>query len=98
MPASNTHDLPRRLQPVLLELVEGKANAEIAETLGFQVHTVEKYVSDLLHHFDCRNRGELIARVLRGEFGDLKVLGRFPGRRGKAYRSSLARTKRACRS
>ena len=79
MSASTFEELPQRLQPVLLELVEGKTNAEIADACSLQVHTVEKYVSELLAHFQCRNRGELIARVLRGEFGDLSYFGEVSG-------------------
>ncbi|MBK7127136.1 MAG: helix-turn-helix transcriptional regulator [Dehalococcoidia bacterium] len=54
-------DLPRRLLPVLAELLEGKSNREIATNLSLTEHTVEKYVSNLLTIFECRSRGHLIA-------------------------------------
>ena len=54
-------DLPRRLLPVLAELLEGKSNREIATNLSLTEHTVEKYVSNRLTIFECRSRGHLIA-------------------------------------
>lgn len=54
-------DLPRRLLPVLAELLEGQSNREIATKLSLTEHTVEKYVSNLLTIFECRSRGHLIA-------------------------------------
>ncbi len=65
-------EIPKRLRPVLLELVEGKTNAEIAETCALTVHTVESYVSELLSIFQCKNRTEFVARLFRGEFGDIE--------------------------
>ncbi|MCA9845118.1 MAG: hypothetical protein KC482_08435 [Dehalococcoidia bacterium] len=75
MPASRYHELPPRLRPVLVELIKGQTNAEIASSCALTVHTIEKYVSDLLAFFQCRNRTELISRTLRGEFGDLTDFG-----------------------
>ncbi|MGI8926278.1 MAG: LuxR C-terminal-related transcriptional regulator [Tepidiformaceae bacterium] len=62
--------VPARLLPVLRELKGGTHNQAIADTCGIQVHTVEKYISDLLAIFECDGRGELIARAAAGEFDD----------------------------
>ena len=64
-------DLPRRLLPVLAELLEGKSNREIATNLSLTEHTVEKYVSNLLTIFECRSRGH----SLLGSFLALTVGG-----------------------
>ena len=75
MPASRYHELPPRLRPVLVELIKGQTNAEIASSCALTVHTIEKYVSDLLAFFGCSNRAELISKALRAEFGDLTDFG-----------------------
>lgn len=72
MPASKYHELPPRLRPVLVELIKGQTNAEIASSCAPTVHTIEKYVSDLLAFVQCRNRTERISKALLGEFGDIE--------------------------
>ena len=50
---------------VLQLLVQGRRNQEIADALGYSVHTVENYMTHILTATRCRSRAELIARLLR---------------------------------
>ena len=56
----------KRFVPILQELSKGSSNRHIAAATGLTVHTVEKYVSDLLTMFDCAGRGELIVILAQG--------------------------------
>lgn len=67
--------IAKRLLPILRELRKGTSNRQIAEATSLVPHTVEKYISELLTHFNCGRRGELIALLasgaLDGELGEV---------------------------
>ncbi|MGH2608522.1 MAG: response regulator transcription factor [Tepidiformaceae bacterium] len=52
-------ELPARLQPLLPLLANGKTNQEIAEALGYAVHTIEVYVSEIKDLVGARDRVDL---------------------------------------
>ena len=58
--------LPPRLRPVLMHLLEGDAEKQVAARLGLSRHTIHAYVKDLYRRFDVNSRGELLARFRRG--------------------------------
>ena len=49
-----------RLVPLVRDL---KTNGEIAEELTLSKHTVENYVSELMHLADVRDRLQLVAMI-----------------------------------
>lgn len=54
--------LPHRLQQVLVCLLQGLPEKEIAARLGISRHTVNRHVQRLYRHFGARSRGELTFR------------------------------------
>jgi DNA-binding CsgD family transcriptional regulator len=61
MPPVSLKDLSQREREVLLMLLAGDSEKEIAATLHRSVHTVHSFVSRLHAHFNVSSRGELMA-------------------------------------
>jgi DNA-binding NarL/FixJ family response regulator len=57
--------LSRREQEVLVLMVKGLGNAEIAERLFIGVSTVKKHVSNIFSKFSVTNRAEAVALAVR---------------------------------
>lgn len=55
-------DLPPRVRQVLVCLMEGDSEKQVALRLGISPHTVHDYVKQLHHRFEVSSRGELLAR------------------------------------
>lgn len=54
--------LSKRQKEVLLLMLRGELNAEIAYQLGISVRTVEKHVASILRFFGSLSRGQFIAQ------------------------------------
>jgi hypothetical protein len=52
--------LPIQLQHVLVCLLQGDAEKQVADRLGLSRHTVNRHVQRLHHHFAVHSRGELM--------------------------------------
>ena len=59
--------IPPRLRPLIPLLGEGRTNDEIAAALSLSKHTVENYVSDLMHLTGARDRTQLAIWISTGE-------------------------------
>lgn len=57
--------LPPRLRQVLVCLMEGDSEQQVAHRLGISAHTVHEHVKRLHRRFDVSSRGELLARGFR---------------------------------
>jgi DNA-binding NarL/FixJ family response regulator len=57
--------LPHREGQVLVLIVQGLRNKEIATELGLNVKTVEAYRSRLMKRFDCSSPAELVRHAIR---------------------------------
>lgn len=66
-PPKPGHDLTSREQDVLLLLVEGLNNREIAEKLVISRSTVKHHVSSILAKLDASNRAEAVAIAMEHE-------------------------------
>lgn len=55
----------RAQRPILRLLLEGRRNADIAETLGKSPNTVRNHIAEIFRTFDVTSRGELIALLSR---------------------------------
>ena len=55
-------DLSPRLQEVLISLMEGDSEKQVALRLGISRHTVHDYVKQLHARFGVQSRGELLSR------------------------------------
>jgi DNA-binding CsgD family transcriptional regulator len=64
--AAKRWDLTRRQAEVLGELVEGRANKEIADKLGCALGTVELHVSAILRKTRCPSRSAVVSAVIKG--------------------------------
>jgi DNA-binding CsgD family transcriptional regulator len=64
---------PRQRQ-VLLRLIKGDTEKEIAHTLSISIHTVHVYVKAVYRRYNVRSRGELLSqwidRLLQGQDGE----------------------------
>lgn len=54
--------LPPRLRQVLVCLMEGDSEQQVARRLGISAHTVHEHVKRLHRRFEVSSRGELLAR------------------------------------
>ena len=61
--------LSRREQLVLGLLAHGRANKDIAASLGISVHTVERHVAHVFGKLGVHNRAEAAAWAVRHEIG-----------------------------
>ncbi|MHB8370556.1 MAG: helix-turn-helix transcriptional regulator [Leptospirales bacterium] len=59
-------DLSLRQSEIVLEVVRGRSNKEIAEKLGIAIQTVKDHMHDIFRQMDVRSRTELVAAVVRG--------------------------------
>ncbi len=56
---------PRQAE-IVLEVVRGRSNKEIAEKLGIALQTVKDHMYDIFRHLGVRSRTELVAVIVRG--------------------------------
>ena len=62
--------LTQRQDLVLQELLDGRSNREIADTLSISEETVKSHVAAILRHFDVQNRTQaVVAAARRGYSG-----------------------------
>lgn len=61
--------LTSRTRQVLLCLLEGDGDKQIARRLGITPHTVNQYVKQIHRHFRVTSRSELLARWIRRGYG-----------------------------
>lgn len=59
-------DLSLRQSEIVLEVVRGRSNKEIAEKLGIALQTVKDHMHDIFRQMCVRSRTELVAAVVRG--------------------------------
>jgi two-component system, NarL family, response regulator LiaR len=69
-PAEPPVDLTEREKAVLVQMVAGKSNAEIAATLVISLSTVKFHVSSILSKLGVKSRGEAVSRALRSHLVD----------------------------
>jgi DNA-binding CsgD family transcriptional regulator len=55
-------ELPPRLREVLIRLMQGDSEKQIAQRLAISPHTVHDYIKQMHARFGVRSRGELLAR------------------------------------
>jgi hypothetical protein len=70
--------LPERLRDVMVGLVRGEAEKQIARRLGLSPHTVNRHVQRLYRRLDVRSRGELMFRLANSPQGLGAVLADWP--------------------
>ncbi len=58
-------DLGPRVRQVLMCLLEGDGDKQIAARLAMSPHTVNQYTKAIFRHFGCQSRAELLARWIR---------------------------------
>ena len=58
--------LSARQSEIVLEVVRGRSNKEIAEKLGIALQTVKDHMYDIFRHLGVRSRTELVASIVRG--------------------------------
>jgi DNA-binding CsgD family transcriptional regulator len=68
-----------RLRTVLNLLIEGWPRKQIADRLEISLHTVNDYVKDIYRHFEVHSQAELLAKLSRGNGGDLPNNSRSGG-------------------
>lgn len=56
--------LPKRIEQVLLHLVAGASEKQIARAMNVSVHTVHDYTKELHKRLGVTSRGELLNRFL----------------------------------
>ena len=64
------HDLTKREYAVLVLMVAGLSNTEIAVALGVSPSTIKSHVSNILAKFDVANRTEAVALAIRHHLVD----------------------------
>lgn len=57
--------LSLRERQVLAGAANGQTSIEIGAALSLSGHTVNTYLNDIMHRFDCVNRPQLIAKALK---------------------------------
>ncbi len=62
------HGLTQKQELVLRELLDGRSNREIAETLCISEETVKTHVAAILRHFDVQNRTQAVVAAARSGF------------------------------
>ena len=65
MGGPSVSDLPPRVRQVLVCLMEGDSEKQVALRLGISPYTVHDYVKQLHHRFEVSSRGELLSRCRR---------------------------------
>ncbi len=60
--------LTQRQELVLRELLDGRSNREIAETLSISDETVKSHVAAILRHFDVQNRTQAVVAAARSGY------------------------------
>ncbi len=60
--------LTQRQELVLRELLDGRSNREIAETLTISDETVKSHVAAILRHFDVQNRTQAVVAAARSGY------------------------------
>ncbi|MBR9910003.1 MAG: response regulator transcription factor [Gammaproteobacteria bacterium] len=71
---ARSHCLTNRERQVALELVKGKTNKEISETLSLSYYTVDNHIRKIYKKLDVHNRAQLTS-VLCGETTELRSQG-----------------------
>ena len=61
--------LTQRQDLVLRELLDGRSNREIADTLSISEETVKSHVAAILRHFDVQNRTQAVVAAARSGYG-----------------------------
>lgn len=61
--------LTSRERDVLVQLIGGASNKEVAQTLGISPRTVEVHRANLMHKLKARNAADLVRIVMRGRSG-----------------------------
>jgi len=67
MPDQRHPDIPPRLRRLMPLLAAGRSNEEIADELALAPHSVENYVSDLMHLLGARDRVALVLLCVGAE-------------------------------
>jgi len=62
---SDASKLTQRQELVLRELLDGRSNREISNTLNISDETVKTHVASILRHFDVQNRTQAVAAAAR---------------------------------
>ena len=60
-------ELTPREKEVLIALVKGLNNKEIAEELSVTHHTIKAHISSILHKFGCKNRTDTVLYAIKNE-------------------------------
>lgn len=61
--------LTQKQELVLRELLDGRANREIADTLSISEETVKTHVAAILRHFEVQNRTQAVVAAARSGYG-----------------------------
>ena len=64
--------LTHRQDLVLRELLDGRSNREIADTLSISEETVKSHVAAILRHFDVQNRTQAVVAAARSGYSPAK--------------------------
>lgn len=62
------YGLTQKQELVLRELLDGRSNREIADTLSISEETVKTHVTALLRHFDVQNRTQAVVAAARSGY------------------------------
>jgi DNA-binding NarL/FixJ family response regulator len=57
--------LTQRQESVLLQLLDGRSNREISQTIGISDETVKSHVAAILRHFEVQNRTQAVVAAAR---------------------------------
>lgn len=60
-------ELTPRETEVLLALIRGLSNKEIADELSVTHHTIKAHISSILHKFGCKNRTDTVLYAIKNE-------------------------------